>query len=361
MSSLNSLSKWDEAHPRAHVFQTLVPPMSSINSSSKRYKSPLRARVVSSMSSPMSSLNIPNSRKAEIESQHTERLPSPPPLLPGVEPTIFRWPETMAHNLSSQTPATAQTQLNRNYQQFPATNDLVDRAQIHRANNPADPAQLTKANCSLNRALSRPISTNRILVDPRNLVDYEFFERLHDQTNFAFRQANSSFNQAMSSIPDIDKVIRETQQTPFSFKIANTCHLNAMYLKWYIVKTISSEVSLPPQTTSRLDLPSLESQQHPSIWHLCYSRVRAELLKAACSLTRHQATVTACPIALDPNVSRETQAVCIMIRNQAASTVPSRHARNTICCDKINVTLHGKPSLPQSRIRNTSYQQPGKQ
>ncbi|CAA7040920.1 unnamed protein product [Microthlaspi erraticum] len=60
-----------------------------------------------------------------------------------------------------------------------------------------------------------------------------------------------------------------------------------------------------------------------------------------------------------------------MIRNQAASTVPSGHARNTIrCdkivvtphgCDKIVVTPHGKPYLPQSQIRNTSYQQPGKQ
>ncbi|CAA7030121.1 unnamed protein product [Microthlaspi erraticum] len=190
--SLNSSSKRDEAPLRAHVFQTLVPPMSS----------------------PMSSLNIPDSSKSEIGSQPTERLPSPPPKLSRVEPTIFRWPETMASNsslqamsqlknqsdeiLSSQLPATARTVVNGNYQQFPATNDLVDRAQFHRANDPTDLARLTKANNSSNQALSHPISTNRIPVDPRNLLD-----------------ANLS--------KDIDKVIRETQQTPFSSRIANTC------------------------------------------------------------------------------------------------------------------------------------------
>ncbi|CAA7016492.1 unnamed protein product [Microthlaspi erraticum] len=217
MTSLNSSSKRDEAPLRAHVFQTLVPPMSS----------------------PMSSLNIPDSSKSEIGSQPTERLPSPPPKLSRIEPTIFRWPETMASNsslqamsqlknqsdeiLSSQLPATARTVVNGNYQQFPATNDLVDRAQFHRANDPTDLARLTKANSSSNRALSHPISTNRIPVDPRNLLDCESFERFQDQTNLAFWQANSTFNQTMSLIPDIDKVIRETQQTPFSSRIANTC------------------------------------------------------------------------------------------------------------------------------------------
>ncbi|CAA7058092.1 unnamed protein product [Microthlaspi erraticum] len=213
----NSSSKRDEAPLRAHVFQTLVPPMSS----------------------PMSSLNIPDSSKSEIGSQPTERLPSPPPKLSRIEPTIFRWPETMASNsslqamsqlknqsdeiLSSQLPATARTVVNGNYQQFPATNDLVDRAQFHRANDPTDLARLTKANSSSNQALSHPISTNRIPVDPRNLLDRESFERFQVQTNLAFWQANSTFNQTMSLIPDIDKVIRETQQTPFSSRIANTC------------------------------------------------------------------------------------------------------------------------------------------
>ncbi|CAA7015114.1 unnamed protein product [Microthlaspi erraticum] len=102
----NSSSKRDEAPLRAHVFQTLVPPMSS----------------------PMSSLNIPDSSKSEIGSQPTERLPSLPPKLSGVEPTIFRWPENMASNsnlqamaqlknqsneiLSLQPPATARTVVN---------------------------------------------------------------------------------------------------------------------------------------------------------------------------------------------------------------------------------------------------------
>ncbi|CAA7039534.1 unnamed protein product [Microthlaspi erraticum] len=154
------------------------------------------------MSSPMSSLNIPDSSKSEIGSQPTERLPSPPPKLSGIEPTIFRWPETMASNsslqamsqlknqsdeiLSSQLPATARTVVNGNYQQFPATNDLVDRAQFHRANDPTDLARLTKANSSSNRALSHPIPANRIPVDPRNLLDCESFERFQDQTNLAF-------------------------------------------------------------------------------------------------------------------------------------------------------------------------------
>ncbi|CAA7029298.1 unnamed protein product [Microthlaspi erraticum] len=194
-----SSSKRDEAPLRAHVFQTLVPPMSS----------------------PMSSLNIPDSSKSEIGSQPTERLPSPPPKLSRIEPTIFRWPETMASNsslqamsqlknqsdeiLSSQLPATARTVVNGNYQQFPATNDLVDRAQFHRANDPTDLARLTKANSSSNQALSHPISTNRIPVDPRNLLDRESFERFQVQTNLAFWQANSTFNQTMSLIPDIDK------------------------------------------------------------------------------------------------------------------------------------------------------------
>ncbi|CAA7038317.1 unnamed protein product [Microthlaspi erraticum] len=242
MTSLNSSSKRDEEPARAHVFQTLVPPMSSINSLSKRYELPLRTRIsqtlLSSMSSPLSSLNIPDSSKSEIGSQPTERLPSPPPLLPGLEPTIFRWPETTAHNLnshavsqlenqsneilSSQNPATTQTQVEENYQQFPATNDLVDRAQNHRVYDPTDLAQLTKANSSSNRALSYSIPSNQILVDPRNLLDRESFERFQIQTNLAFRQANSTFNQTMSSIPDIDKVIRETQQTPFSCRITNT-------------------------------------------------------------------------------------------------------------------------------------------
>ncbi|CAA7014103.1 unnamed protein product [Microthlaspi erraticum] len=250
MTSLKSSSKRDEAPPRALVIQTLIPPMTSLNSSSKRDEAPLRAHVfqtlVPPMSSPMSSLNIPNSSKSEIGSQPTERLPSPPPKLSGVEPTIFRWPETMASNsslqamtqlknqsteiLSSQPPATARTVVNGNYQQFPATNDLVDRAQFHRANDPTDLARLTKANNSSNRALSHPIPANRIPVDPRNLLDCESFERFQDQTNLAFRQANSTFNQAMSSIPDIDKVIRETQRTPFSSRMLTVCAiLQAMY------------------------------------------------------------------------------------------------------------------------------------
>ncbi|CAA7058152.1 unnamed protein product [Microthlaspi erraticum] len=214
---INTIRPKNQAPLRAHVFQTLVPPMSS----------------------PMSSLNIPDSSKSEIGSQPTERLPSPPPKLSRIEPTIFRWPETMASNsslqamsqlknqsdeiLSSQLPATARTVVNGNYQQFPATNDLVDRAQFHRANDPTDLARLTKANSSSNQALSHPISTNRIPVDPRNLLDRESFERFQVQTNLAFWQANSTFNQTMSLIPDIDKVIRETQQTPFSSRIANTC------------------------------------------------------------------------------------------------------------------------------------------
>ncbi|CAA7033687.1 unnamed protein product [Microthlaspi erraticum] len=194
MRSLNSSSKRDEAPLRAHVFQTLVPPMSS----------------------PMSILNIPDSSKSEIGSQPTERLPSPPPKLSRIEPTIFRWPETMASNsslqamsqlknqsdeiLSSQLPATARTVVNGNYQQFAATNDLVDRAQFHRANDPTDLARLTKANSSSNQALSHPISTNRILS-----IRETFWTGI-------FRK-----------VPDIDKVIRETQQTPFSSRIANTC------------------------------------------------------------------------------------------------------------------------------------------
>ncbi|CAA7036583.1 unnamed protein product [Microthlaspi erraticum] len=215
MTSLNSSSKRDEAPPRALVIQTLIPPMTSLNSSSKRDEAPLRAHVfqtlVPPMSSPMSSLNIPDSSKSEIGSQPTERLPSPPPKL------------SVHEILSSQPPATARTVVNGNYQQFPATNDLVDRAQFHRANDPTDLARLTKANNSSNRALSHPIPANRIPVDPRNLLDCESFERFQDQTNLAFRQANSTFNQTMSSIPDIDKVIRETQRTPFSSRIANTC------------------------------------------------------------------------------------------------------------------------------------------
>ncbi|CAA7050226.1 unnamed protein product [Microthlaspi erraticum] len=97
-----SSSKRDEAPPRAPVIQTLIPPMTSL----KRDEAPLRAHVfqtlVPPMSSPMSSLNIPDSSKSEIGSQPTERLPSPPPKLSGVEPTIFRWPETMASNSSLQ-------------------------------------------------------------------------------------------------------------------------------------------------------------------------------------------------------------------------------------------------------------------
>ncbi|CAA7058096.1 unnamed protein product [Microthlaspi erraticum] len=247
MTSLKSSSKRDEAPPRALVIQTLIPPMTSLNSSSKRDEAPLRAHVLQTlvppMSSPMSSLNIPNSSKSEIGSQPTERLPSPPPKLSGVEPTIFRWPETTASNsslqamtqlknqsteiLSSQPPATARTVVNGNYQQFPATNDLVDRAQFHRANDPTDLARLTKANNSSNRALSHPIPANRIPVDPRNLLDCESFERFQDQTNLAFWQANSTFNQAMSSIPDIDKLCIPE----YSGNIDPRAYIRALYLE----------------------------------------------------------------------------------------------------------------------------------
>lgn len=113
--------------------------------------------------------------------------------------------------LSSQPPAAAQTQVNMIYLQFPVTNDPVDRALLDRANDLANLAQLTKANSPSNQALSHLIPDNRISIDPRNQVDCESLERSHDQNDLAFWQENSTFNQTMSSIPDIDKVIRESQ------------------------------------------------------------------------------------------------------------------------------------------------------
>ncbi|CAA7062132.1 unnamed protein product, partial [Microthlaspi erraticum] len=83
-------------------------------------------------------------------------------------------------------------------------------------------SSIDKANSSSNRALSHPIPANRIPVDPRNLLDCESFERFQDQTNLAFRQANSTFNQTMSSIPGYRQSNQGDTTTPFSSRIANT-------------------------------------------------------------------------------------------------------------------------------------------